>query len=111
MSKTSPTQRSLKLCRDRGWTAQVVERRVPFNNTTVDLFGFIDIVALDGTHTIGIQTTSGANVAARIKKILAEPRHKLWLEAGNEIHVHGWRKVKPRGVKVARWEVREEVVG
>ena len=88
----SPTQRSLALLKKDGYSAQVVERFNPYAHVRVDLFGFIDIVAVGNGSTIGIQTTSAVNMSARVKKILLIPESKIWLECGNKIVVHGWAK-------------------
>jgi hypothetical protein len=103
MSKTSPTQRTLKLCRDTGWTVQVVEKWNPFAKIRQDLFGFIDLVAMNGANIIGIQATSGANVSSRVDKIKENPKSAEWLRSGGRLIVHGWRKLKSSG----RWECRE----
>lgn len=42
----SPTARTLKECRRRGWIAQVVERTVPHTFIKRDLFGVIDVIAV-----------------------------------------------------------------
>lgn len=102
-SPVSPTQRSLKLCREHGWESTVTERWNPFAKIRQDLFGFIDVLCLSGDCIIGIQTTSGDHVAERIQKIRDEPRAAKWLESGGRLFVHGWRKL----VKSGRWECRE----
>lgn len=111
--KASPTSRSLKHLRAQGWTAQVVERWIPGANLRKDLFGGIDIVAIGGTDeigpmfdTVGVQSTSDSNVAARREKMLAIPELKLWLECGNQLVIHGWAKKGPRG-KPKVWTLRE----
>lgn len=119
--KTSPTQRSKTWLQDRGWQVAIVEHWNPHCMIRQDLWGFGDLLAcrpigvplpiFGGTVTAErditiIQTTSGANVAARKAKILAEPRARVWLQSGGEIVVHGWRKVGPRG-KRKLWELRE----
>lgn len=88
----SPTQRSLKHLRDEGWTAQVVEKWVPQARRRVDLFGFIDVLAVRGSETLAVQTTSGSNVSARVAKIADHENVGAVREAGWGIHVHGWRK-------------------
>lgn len=90
---TSPTQLSLKRLRKRGWMAQVVEHWNPWARVRVDLFGCIDIVALDPKRPglLGIQTTSRANMSARIKKIMAIDAAKTWSEVA-DLHVEGWDK-------------------
>lgn len=81
----------------------VVERWVPQARIRKDLFGCLDLVALDGKCICGIQATSGSNVSARVKKIQAEPRAREWLEHGGRIVVMGWSRRK----KTGKWEVRE----
>lgn len=103
MSKTSPTQRTLAMCRKHGFTTQVVERYCTFSRRRIDLFGVIDVVAMDGKNILGIQTTSGDHVSHRLKKIKAEPRAKQWLESGGRLFVHGWSLKK----RSRRWECRE----
>ena len=95
---TSPTQRTLKACKDQGWIAGVTERYVDAIKQRFDLFGFIDIVAITDNQTIGIQCTSGSNMANRITKIREEcaDAARAWLAAGNRIQVWGWKKYKKR---------------
>ncbi|MHC4938740.1 MAG: hypothetical protein ACYTHK_07210, partial [Planctomycetota bacterium] len=87
---TSPTSRSLALLRDRGAVADVVERWIPAGpgrSVRRDLFNFGDIIAVepDQTGAVIVQTTSGANLAARRKKILdaCHEQARAWLAAGN----------------------------
>ena len=106
-----PTQRSLQEIRRRGWTGAVVEKWIPQTKRRLDLFGCIDILALDDKPgALGIQATSGANFASRRTKALAEPRLRHWLEHGNRFEVWGWRKLKPRGKVRATWELRTEAL-
>lgn len=91
---SSPTSRTLDLLRKEGYECGVVERRMPHSNVTFDFLGFIDILGIKpGTKGVhAVQTTSASNQSARVKKILAIPAAKQWLEAGNTIEVHGWGK-------------------
>lgn len=115
--RTSPTQRTLKLLRNKGMTCQVVERWNQFAKVRQDLFGFIDIVAMatSGVATsglepgiIGVQCTSGegGNRAARRAKIIAEPKAFTWLKAGGEIWLITWAK-RGKG-KVKTWQYTVE---
>lgn len=67
-----------------------------------DLFGFIDIVAIENGAIVGIQTTSDREVARHRDKIIDECRHAAmeWLRAGGLIQIWGWSKPKHR------WTVR-----
>jgi hypothetical protein len=88
----SPTQRSLAYLREQGMTCEVVERWNAFARIRQDLFGIIDIVALDEQQTLGVQTTSWTNVSARVKKIAESPHLPALLRAGWVLEVHGWKK-------------------
>ena len=107
MASKSPTENSLAYLRADGWTAEVVERWIPGANIRKDLFGFIDIVAVRGSETLGVQTTSNSNVPARVRKITESELLPVLREAGWLIHVHGWQK-KPavRGGKAQVWKLR-----
>ena len=101
---SSPTARTLALLRRAGYEAGVVERRNPkMKFVTHDFLGCIDVIGVCEGYTVGIQATSAANQSARRKKILAEPRALVWLKAGNELYVHGWRK----SAKNNRWVCNE----
>jgi len=104
---SSPTQRTLKLLRDEGYLAQVVERWCSFTKRRHDLFGIIDVLAIKEGETLAVQTTSGSGVSARMKKMLDSDTLEPIMKAGWKVHVHGWRKVKvKRGGKAMRWAVR-----
>lgn len=117
-SSSTYNARTLAECRKRGWIAGVVERTIPFprpRGTKIDLFGVIDVIALDlsapiGQRTIAIQSTSGGTGGSHSPhraKILAEPRARQWLEAGNRLELWSWAKQGARG-KVKRWTLRVE---
>ncbi len=99
---SSPTQRSLALIRKCGMTVAIVEHWNSFARIRQDLFGFIDLLAI-APQMMAFQTTSGSNVSARIKKILASPAAREWVEDGHRIFVHGWAKNK----KTKKWKCRE----
>ena len=102
---SSPTQRSLAHLRDGGWLAQVVERWNPHARVRNDLFGFIDILAIRDGQTLGVQATSGTNVAARVRKIAESEHVGAVRAAGWRLEVHGWRKNS-----AGRWVLRVEDV-
>jgi len=93
----TPTQLSLRFLRDDGWLVDVCERWVPAPGGRVrrDLFGMIDLVAVRGAETMGVQTTSHSNALARLNK-MQDDEHAVALEAlhaaGWLLVVHGWRK-------------------
>jgi hypothetical protein len=98
----TPTQRTLSDMRKRGYDAYVVERWDSFTRTRRDLFGFVDVLCLGESEVVAVQTTSWANVPARIRKIADHENVGAVRKAGIRILVHGWRKGKN-----GRWEKRE----
>lgn len=98
---TSPTQRSLAYLREHYPLVQVVERWNPYAKVRQDLFGIIDIVAVDDHNIVGVQTTSASHVSARIQKITDSPALPILRKAGIKVLVHGWRKSK------GHWVLRE----
>jgi hypothetical protein len=102
---SSPTVRSLKAMRDRGYYSEVVERYNSFTKRRNDFCGFIDILCLGMNEIIGVQTTSYSNMSARVKKINEHENLHLVRAAGIKIVVHGWRKNKSN-----RWEFKEVII-
>lgn len=99
----TPTALSLRHLRAEGWTVDVCERWIPSfagGKVRKDLFGIVDLVALRGTETMGVQTTSHTNALSRIKKIL-DDEHADQLAAlhaaGWAVVVHGWAKQTREG--------------
>lgn len=92
MANSSPTQRTLARLRADGWLAEVVERWIPGANVRKDLWGFVDVVAIKSGVTLGVQSTSGSNVAARVTKIADSPNLAAVRAAGWRLEVDGWRK-------------------
>jgi hypothetical protein len=117
MSKESA--RSKQLLEKEGYLAQVVERWQSFfgrnsggrPGVRIDLFGIIDIVAVQASQNgvLGVQSTSGANASSRMKKALESKALRVWLEAGNRFEVHGWAKRGDRG-KRKLWSCRREPI-
>ncbi|HEC64953.1 hypothetical protein LCGC14_0918350 [marine sediment metagenome] len=94
MTKISPMQRSLKLLRENGYTCWITEYWNPWSKTKSDLFSFIDIIAIKKNETIGVQTTTQAHQAERVKKILGSKYYPIVKSAKWRVVVHGWRKLK-----------------
>lgn len=87
----TPTQRTLEVLREEGYTCAIVERWNPHARIRQDLFGFIDILAIKRDETLAVQCTS-TGVASRIKKIMESDYLPKVREAGWKIQVWGWRK-------------------
>ena len=112
----SPTQRTLRELRQLGRVCGIVERfnahAGPFG-VRQDLFGFIDIIALDPERGIvGVQSC-GQSHAAHKRKILEERNQEAleWLKCGGTIELWSWTKRKlKRGGKALRWVPRIECI-
>lgn len=116
--KKSTTVRTRDLFEKHGggacWTIGTVERKT--GPVSVDLFGFIDQIAIgDGHHfclsaTLGIQTTVADKVNERVKKIAGlRPQVEAWLNTrtgSREIVVLGWRYLK----RIGKWEPKGVVI-
>jgi carbonic anhydrase len=70
----------------------IVEHWNSFAKIRQDLWGFVDILGLRGKEIIAVQTTSGSNVSARVKKINEHDNVAAVRAAGIKIEVHGWRE-------------------
>src|SRR5207302_11145166 len=98
---SSPTQRTLKHLRAVGYPlVERVERWNSHARVRQDLFGVVDVLAV-GPDVLGVQVTSGSNVAARVRKLTDSPALPVLRKAGVRVLVHGWRKVR------GRWRLRE----
>jgi hypothetical protein len=106
----TPTARALAECRRLGWECGVVERWIPHVRRRVDLFGFIDLIAIDADVTYGIQVTTGSNHAERRRKIRESPLALAWLRSPHrriEVWSYSKKKIKRGGVAY-RYELRRE---
>lgn len=113
----TPTARSTKWLRDRGWIVARVEQRLhmpksPFPITR-DAFGFGDLLAAHPLEGIAlVQVTSTGNVNAREKKMLETEiaqRVFVWKRAGGKVLLHGWAKRGPRGERKL-WTLTEKML-
>ena len=80
----------------------MVERWNPHARVRNDLFGFIDVLAIRDNEVLGVQSTSGSNMASRVTKIGEHELVGTVRQAGIRIVVHGWRKAAN-----GRWTLRE----
>jgi hypothetical protein len=103
----SPTSRTLEALRKDGWKAQVVEHWNPHVKRRKDLFDCIDVLAIRGEETLGVQACAVSSQAARMAKAVASEGAAAWLAGGNRrLEVWGWGKKKlKRGGKAMRWHV------
>lgn len=111
MAGLSPTQRTLRAMREQGRLCGIVERflhMVGPHGKRQDLFGFIDIIAIDPVDgIIGIQSC-GQDFSEHIHKMTEERNEQMyeWLKHA-KVELWGWRKVKlKRGSAAMRWRPR-----
>ena len=105
MGAVSPTARSLKYLRERGYLCQVVEKFNPGARVRQDAYGFGDILAIRDDATLLVQSCTVGDQSKRIAKILAEPRAILWARGRDRyITVHGWGLHGARGARKT-WDV------
>lgn len=112
MAGLSPTQRTIRELKGMGRVCGIVERFNRFagpHGIRQDLFGFIDLIALDPSRgIIGVQCC-GQDFSGHVNKITQERNQEAveWLRCQGIIELWGWRKVKvKRGGKAMVWKPR-----
>jgi hypothetical protein len=103
--------------RNQGRVCGIVERwnqHVGPHGIRQDLFGIIDIIALDPQRgVVGIQSC-GSDFAAHFRKLTEERAQESidWLSTpGAKLELWGWRKVKlKRGGVAVRWQPRVQEI-
>lgn len=115
----SSVQRTLRACREQGRFVDKTEQWISYGfkqkpepgkpaGTRRDLFGFIDIIAIDTDAIVAIQACTQTGKAHR-EKILDCEYSLAWLKTGNKIELWVWRKIKvKRGGKAVRWTPKIE---
>ena len=110
MGSISPTQRTLKKNRDEGRICGIVEKFQQYGGKfgiRQDLFGFIDIIAIDEKEGIVAIQSTGQDWSGHVKKILELDEIVIkWLQHA-PLELWSWRKVKKvRGGKAMVWKPR-----
>lgn len=107
----SPTQRTLKAMREQGRLCGIVEKFQQYGGkfgVRQDLFGFIDIIAIDPTEGIIAIQSCGQDYSGHVKKLTEERNESVfeWLKHA-PCELWAWRKVKlKKGSKAMRWKPR-----
>lgn len=114
---TSPTQRTIRELRNQGRLCDIVERFIakagPFG-IRKDLFGIIDVVALDPERgVVGVQSC-GQAFAEHYRTITQDRAEETigWLTTPHtSLEIWSWsKKVVKRGGKAMRWQPRIKVI-
>jgi len=93
MAKIPTDTWTLQLCLERGWLADLAERRLGRGRISRDYLGFADIIAITReAEPIAIQHTSnsGGNMSARRKKVLASLQAADWARRGGRVLLIAW---------------------
>lgn len=98
MSNNTLTPRSKKSLQERGYIVWKAEWWNSFARKRMDMFGFQDLQCIHPNRpgVLGVQVTSRANMSTREKKMRSLPAFRVWLQAGNRVEIHGWKKVGGR---------------
>lgn len=97
--------------REQGRICGIVEKFNRFGGDfgiRQDLFGFIDIIAIDPVNGIIAIQSCGQSFKAHCDKLITERNEAVyeWLKHA-KLELWGWRKVKlSRGSKAMRWRPR-----
>lgn len=112
----SPTQRTLRELRNQGRVCAITEKWVsipnhPGGGVRRDLFGVIDVLALDPVRGfVGVQCCAGSGFNAHWIKMTQERAQESldWLKTpGGVLELWGWRRLKvKRGGKAMVWRPR-----
>lgn len=109
----TPTQRTIRALKSQGCPCAIVEKWNAHARIRQDMFGIIDIIALDPARgVVGVQCT-GNDFSGHFRKITEEKAKESlqWLETpGTVLELWAWRKVKvKRGGKALIWKPRIHV--
>ena len=110
----SHTERTLNFLRRKGYDAGIVERFIHQARRRIDLFGFIDIIAIGDGKIWGVQSC-GKGFAEHDNKIRNTPKiaaiAQRWLaKPSGALMLIGWRKIKKkRGGKAFSYEPRVKI--
>lgn len=110
MTRKSPTQLSREHLEADGYHVEVVEQNIRTGKCVFkrDLWGWGDLLAIRRGEVLAVQTTSDANLSARVRKIEDSPLLPRVREAGIRIVVHGWKAMPAKvGAKAGEWRLRE----
>jgi hypothetical protein len=110
MAGTSPTQRSMALYKKHGYQCGIVEKfnsNIGPHGIRQDLWGAVDIIAVAGKHTVGIQACAASGHGSHVTKLADEPRLFPMFDAGWRVVVLSWKKP---GAQSRRWSWRHTVM-
>lgn len=110
--RASPTQKTMKELKKLGFTAHIVEKKIPYSFISVDCFGVGDILAMrEGIGIVLIQATTntGGQHTKHLAKCYAEEKLKTWLLCGGRFEIWSWAKQGARN-KRKLWVLRRQEI-
>ena len=90
--KVDVNARTADWLRDNGYAPWRCDHWDDKGKVARDLFGILDFIGIGGGETVGCQTTTKANMAARRSKILNSTWHGRLKASGWRILLLGWHK-------------------
>jgi hypothetical protein len=85
----SPIQRTLQWLREHGYEPAKTEHWNHFARRRQDLFGFVDVLAVNENDLLAIQTSDGAHHAEHLAKILESKAARL-LAHYAQVEIWSW---------------------
>ena len=92
MAKVQPRAWSMEMMRKQGFLCGMTEHWNSHTKRRVDLFGFIDFVAIGHGKCVAVQCCARSSISPHKRKIVdaCNEAATQWLQAGNTIEIHGW---------------------
>ena len=87
----SPTRKTLFILKREGHLQAVVEHFNPHARVRQDLFGFIDVLALNAAGTTAIQACARGDMSTRRNKILKHHNLRAVINANWRVELWGWK--------------------
>ena len=86
----TPNRLTELLLQEMGYEVEDGERRIR-GGKLKDFYGWADRVGIHPDHGfLGVQATERGPLQYRVRKVLAEPRARTWIQAGGKCEVWGW---------------------
>lgn len=108
----SSIQLSMRRCRENGWLADICQQFS--GGKRHDLFGWMDIIVIDGNRLIGVNACWGSDKAAHVRKYAEDFSTRSLIQAWRGVACHPeaqlwvWTKKKiKRGGVAYRWQCKE----
>ncbi len=95
MSSISPTQRAVKVIKDRKLPYEIVQYWNSFSQTRKDLFGLYDLlIIVPNAHFVGLQVSTFSNRSSHVNKMTDSKFLIPWLSTHNKAQLWSWRETK-----------------